>query len=200
MSNPIDHIALAWLAGPDALKYANSRRLYGASWNLGVETVLGYYGLKPKLDAARTIHDIVRLFRGRWFWKPDGLFQVEDTVLPPDYLLKQGGDDCDGWAMLHCQAINYALKKHGYQAWIITYYADPFTLSHHYCVVRDPQGHYWVVQPQPTEADWKQYGEACQTVWGPYRYLEETPHAVAVWYNTKALWWDKRDGYYNHIG
>lgn len=192
----INHFALAWLGGDGALKYANSRRLYGASWDIGVEVALGYWMLRQQLEACRTQHDVVRVFRGRWFWKPDDVFQLFDTVRPPDHLLANGGDDCDGWAMAHTQAINYALGRYGWKAWCISYLAEPRWLSHHYCLARDPAGQFWVIQPQPTEADWKNYGERNQTVFGPFRTAEETPHAVASWYRAGIVWWDKRDGFY----
>jgi hypothetical protein len=192
----INNAGVAWLSGP---KYDYSARIHGASWTIGVEQAVGYFGLRQQLDAARDIHDVIRVFRGRFFWKQDDVYQLYDVVKPPDHLLLGGGDDCDGWAMTHTQAINYALGRFGWVAWSVSYLADPFWLSHHYTVARDPQGRYWVVQPQPTETDWRTHGERNQTVFGPYATLEETPAVVAGWYGAKVVWWDKRDGLYRPV-
>lgn len=188
----INNAGVAWLSGP---KYDTSARIYGAAWAVGIETALSWRG--RTLANCKTIHDVIRVFRGREFWKRDGFYQLFDTVKPPDFLLAEGGDDCDGWAMTHCQAINQALGRYGWKAWAVSYLADPFWMSHHYCLARDPQGQFWVIQPQPTAEDWKTKGDAGnQTVYGPYRSAGETPHIVAGWYNARVVWWDVRDGLY----
>lgn len=192
--NPVNDFAKVWLGGA---KYALSERLYGASWTIEVAAALSYYGIT--LGPCKDMHDVVRIFRGRWFWVSDGFYALWDTVKPPDHLLAEGGDDCDGMAMLHTQAMNAALGRYGWKAVTVSYLADPWWMSHHYTELMDPQGHYWAVQPQPTKEQWDKDGEANQTVYGPYASPEETLAAVTSQYKAKAVWHDVRDGLYRPI-
>lgn len=189
---PINDFGRWWLSGP---KYDLSARLAGPAWTVSVEEALNRRG--RTLAHARSLEEVLQVFRGREFWKQDGFYQLQDVVLPPEMLLAAAGDDCDGWAMTHCQAINHALGGHGWRAYIVSYLADPWWVSHHYCVARAPlTGQFWAVQPQPSQGQWQQHGEASQSVFGPYPTIEASVAAVAAMYNARAVWWDRRDGMY----
>lgn len=182
-----NNVGIWWL---DGNKYNWSRSQVPQLWDMDIKTALGHHGIN--IDSCTTMHDVVRLFRGRYFWKPDDFFQIWDRVIPPVELLARKGDDCDGWAMLHAQAMEYVLKPRGWKVYIISYLANPWWQSHHYVTLVEPSGAVWVVQPQPTEAQWVADQERNQTVYGPYRSVEETLPLVASWYRASVVWWDKR--------
>lgn len=190
--NPVYNTAAWWLG--QGVKYGWSRDQQKDVWNIRVEEAIKPYGLS--LDGCKTPQDVTNVFRGKFFWTPDPLLQIYDIVKCPVTLLREGGDDCDGMAMLHAQAINYALGPLGWSAKIYTYLATDFRLSHHFVVAYSPDGKFYVVQPQPTKAQWEEHGDHCQTVWGPYKTTDGMPELVASWYNTKIEWWDLRNDMY----
>jgi hypothetical protein len=193
MLNPFVEVAgRAWLGG---LKYAVSEHLAGTSWYINVGTACQKHGLSL---TGTTLEDVVNVFRGKAFWLPDPVLQAADIIYPPIELLDRGGDDCDGWAMTHCQAVNYILGDKGWRAFIVSYLADPFPESHHFAVAKAPDGKFWVIQPQPTPEQYKQ-NPAMNIVAGPYATLAEIPAVVASWYKATVVWWDVRDGLYRSI-
>lgn len=185
--NFVNNFGQWWLSGP---KYELSAKLHGASWYVNIETALNYQGRSVR--GCKTLDDVVRVFRGREFWKPDGAASMADTVLPPDFLLANKGDDCDGWAMTHAQSVNIALGHLGWRAYCVTYLADPWWMSHHFAAAVAPDGMIWAIQPQPTEEQWRQYGDRIQTVFGPFRTMDDAINAIAAQYKASPVWWDKR--------
>lgn len=179
-----DPPARLWLLA--GVKYATSADLAGPDWLVQVPEALKAYGLS--LDGCSSIVEVTSVFRGRWRWKPDPAFQLWDVVYPPVQLLARGGEDCDGWAMAHAQAVEHVLGRQGWKAVIVSYFADPWQLSHHFAVACDPSGGHWVLQPQPA-ADQPADQEV---VYGPFTSLEACVHTVAGWYNATASWWDVR--------
>lgn len=177
-------IARQWLLAGG--KYQLSAQLAGAVWQVPVQEALLAHGLT--LDGRATLKAIADVFRPRWHWRPDPLFQLWDVVDPPARLLAQDGEDCDGWAMAHSQAIEYALGRAGWRAVIATYYADPWQLSHHFAVAIDPHGAHWVLQPQPS-AD---QPVNQQVVFGPWFDVKTCVDVVASWYGARAQWFDVR--------
>lgn len=182
-----------WLGGA---KYAYAKLCNANAWYFNTRDVLAEHGIWP--ENCTTINQVVDLFRGKVFWKPDPAWQVNDRVLSPYYLMRNGGDDCDGMAMLHAQAIHLGLSRYGYKSYIVSYLAADFTLSHHYCLVLDPQGKYWVVQPQPTKESYAVYPNS-QIVFGPFNSADQTVHEVASWYRTTATWYDIRNHMYEKV-
>lgn len=179
-----DTLARLWLL--NGWKYDVSRNLAGADWNVNVQDALVQHGLT--LNNCNTLDDIANVFRGKWHWLPDPVGQAYDIVYPPVALLRRGGDDCDGWAGCHAQAVEYVLGNHGWQSVIVSYFAEDWTLSHHFALAVDPQKRMWVIQPQPRPQD----PQNMQLVFGPFASVEEATRTVASWYNTKAMWWDVR--------
>ncbi len=179
-----DPAARLWLQA--GLKYSTSAEVAGPAWAVPVNDALKAHGLA--LDGCRTVFEAAAVFRKRWHWVPDPAFQLWDVVYPPVQLLARGGDDCDGWAMAHAQAVDYVLGRQGWKAVIVSYYADPWHLSHHFAVAIDAAGGHWVLQPQPA-AD---QPDEMQTVFGPFPSLEACATIVAAWYGAKACWWDVR--------
>lgn len=177
-------IAHQWLR--EGAKYAKSAELAGAAWQVPVQEALLAHGLS--LDGRTTPAAVVDVFRPRWHWRPDPLFQLWDFVDPPQVLLANQGEDCDGWAMAHSQATAYALGPLGWRSFAVSYYADPWQMSHHFAVTIDPHGDHWVLQPQP-RAD--QAAEQ-QVVFGPFPDIPTCVAVVASWYNARAEWFDVR--------
>lgn len=181
-------LAKIWLL--KGLKYKLSAFLTGPDWDLPIQEACAAHGLNldecpPSLEA------VANFFRGHWFWLPDPAFQLYDVVYPPFKLLARGGDDCDGAAMIHAQAAEYVLGPKGYKAYTISYFAKPWWMSHHYALIQDPAGKYWIMQPQPA----KDGNKDQQVVYGPYTTVEETVTAVAGCYWTKAAWWNGYQSY-----
>lgn len=195
MFNLVTSFAEYWLI--QGAKYERSKQLAGQEWSTNIVDALKRYG--KSLDHCKDVHDVVRVFLGWKFWTADGWYQLDDWVKPPAYLLKEGGDDCDGWAMTHAQAVNAALRKFGYHAWIVSYEAEPWWMSHHYCLVQYPNGEFWVMQPQPTQKDWQERPQQCQVVFGPYASPEASVHAVAAMYQATVRKWDLRDDLYRKV-
>ena len=179
-----DPAARLWLLA--GVKYSTSAGLAGEAWAVPVSEALRAHGLA--LDDCRTLFEAVGVFRKRWRWVPDPAFQLWDVVYPPAQLLARGGDDCDGWAMAHAQAADHVLGRQGWKTVIISYYADPWQLSHHFAVAIDPRGGCWILQPQPSA----EQADDTPTVFGPFPSIEDCANIVASWYGAKASWWDAR--------
>lgn len=179
-----DTLARLWLL--TGWKYEVSKSLIGPEWNIHVNDALKTHGLT--LDTCKTLEDVASIFRGKWHWVPDPAGQAYDIVYPPAALLRRGGDDCDGWAMCHAQAVEYVLGPQGWRSVIVSYLADPWVLSHHFALAIDPAGNMWAVQPQPM----KDQPQSMQLVFGPFKSVEEATRTVASWYNAKVEWWDVR--------
>lgn len=128
------------------------------------------------------------MFRGRWHWLPDPLWQAWDQVFPPVMLLARGGDDCDGWAMTHAQAVEAVLEAYGWHSWIVSYLADPWQESHHFAAAVDPRGRVWAIQPQPSILQ----RSDLQIVYGPYPSVGEAVRAIAAGYGAEVVWYDVR--------
>lgn len=178
----VNLIGRLWLSGA---KYAFSKARAGAAWQVKIGAALARYGVS--LDGCRDLDDIVRVFSPRWAWLPDPVFQIWDVVYPPELLLARGGDDCDGWAMAHAQAIDHVMAPRGWQARIISVLADPWTVSHHFAVAVDPEGRIWAVQPQPER---NQSGDP--VVHRPFTSFAEAASTVMSWYGAKVVWFDVR--------
>lgn len=184
----IDYIARFWLL--DGNKYSYSRWRAGSNWDISARDALKLYGLN--LDSCSTMHDVIRLLFGKVFYKPDAFFQMDDMVECPMDTMRNGGSDCDGMAMLHAQCMEYVLGMNGTEAKIVSYLADPWWMSHHYCVLKELNGNVWVVQPQPTKEAWERNGTNNQVIFGPYKSIHETVPIVASWYGAKVQWYDIR--------
>ena len=176
--------ARLWLQA--GAKYATSKRIAGGAWNISLESALKPYGLS--LRGCANVFEAADVFRPRWKWKPDPMFQLWDVVYPPANLLARGGDDCDGWAMAHAQAVEAGLSDQGWHSAIISYYAGPWWMSHHFAVAIDPHGGYWVLQPQPAE----EQPEDSPTVYGPYGSFDDCLKQVSSWYQVGVGFWDIR--------
>lgn len=184
--------ARLWLLG--GAKYRASARLAGPAWTVPLADTLKTYGLT--LEGRRTLTEALDVFRPRWHWRPDPLWQAWDVVYPPVQLLARGGDDCDGWAMAHAQAAAHVLGPQGWRVVIASYFADPWPLSHHVALAIDPQGGHWVLQPEPTEDQ-----PADQpAIFGPYPSVDVAVATVASWYQAKACWWDVRTPQWESTG
>lgn len=181
-------IADYWLR--DGNKYLKSAELAGAAWHVPVQTSLLAHGLS--LEGRTTPQAVVDVFRPRWNWRPDAVLQLWDMVDPPQILLAHDGEDCDGWAMAHAQACEYALARFGWRSVVVSYYADPWQVSHHYAVTIDPHGACYVLQPQPSAAQ----PDDQQVVFGPFASIEATLQVVPAWYKARAEWWDVRTPMY----
>lgn len=174
-------------------KYIKSKELAGDAWDVNVVEALAEHDIT--LEGLTTPQQVADVFRGKWFWRPDPLMQLWDVVDPPQILLKNLGEDCDGMAMLHAQAVEAALGHLGWSARIVSYYADPWQMSHHYAVAVAPDGQAWVLQPQPkADQDPNQ-----QVVFGPYASIEETTKVVPSWYNATADKYDVRTPKYEPL-
>ena len=186
------HFGRWWLSGP---KYELSRALAGRWWTVPVQDAPELRGTitLAALQQARTLEQVVDAFRGRVYWEPDPVWQVWDRVYPPQLLLARGGDDCDGMAMLHAQAICFALGPQGWQAFTGSYLADPWRLSHHVALARDPAGVWWAVQPQLTRKQYAQLGRSARIVYGPYAAPEHALRDIASCYGAEVLCYDIRD-------
>lgn len=178
-----------WLSGA---KYRLSRELAGPSWDLNVFAALAIRGQCIGLSTAASLEDVVGVFRGRYHWLPDPGWQLWDRVYPPKLMLERGGGDCDDWAMAHAQAVDFALGDLGWQAFIVSYLADPWWLSHHFAVAIDPSGAVWAIQPQPTPEQPREL----EIVLGPFKCLEAALRAVADSYRVMIVWYDVRQPNY----
>lgn len=176
-------IGRLWLGG---LKYSLSRQLAGKTWKVGIEEALKRHGLT--LANCQRLEDVVDIFRGRWRWRPDPAFQLWDRVYPPVLLLERGGDDCDGWAGCHAQAIAHALGSRGWQARIVSYLADPWWMSHHFAVAIDPDGQLWAVQPQASENQ----RATIRLIHGPFQSVDQAASYIAAGYRSRVVWYDLR--------
>lgn len=183
--------AAYWWLGPPSFKYWASAVANWSAWNKPFSEVVAKYDLG--LQNCREIQEVVNAFRGRVFWKPDPLLQIYDLVSPPDTILQNQGDDCDGNAMLHAQAIEYALN---WPAKIISYLAKPFWLSHHFTAVSTPNGQLRVVQPQPREIDVKTGIAVNPLLEKTFFTYEGAAKYVASLYNAEVVWFDVRDSKY----
>lgn len=187
MNQIIKRMGVWWLSWP---KWAVSRWLAGPEWDTPILLALARRSpyKAAELAIASTLEEVVDAFRGIVHWMPDPGGQVWDQVLPPALLLRQGGDDCDGMAMLHAQAIAYALGPRGWRAAIGSYLADPWELSHHVALTVDPDGLIWAVQPQPT----MEQPQDARLIFGPYINCEIAMDAIASQYHAKVVWYDIR--------
>lgn len=177
-------IARHWLGG---WKYRISSWSAGADWHVPIDKILPKYGIS--LSRYNTPQEVASVFRPRWRWRPDPAWQLGDIVLPPARLLAAGGDDCDGWAMSHAQAIATALGPIGWQARIVSYMADPWWLSHHFAVARDPLGRWWAIQPQPSF----EQPDNLDPVWPvPFDTCKDAADVIAATYNSKVVFHDVR--------
>ncbi len=193
----INQFAHWWLIEGNKYKYSKWRA--GPSWGIHAETALRAHGLE--LKNCSTMHDVINLLLGKFFWYPDGLFQLDDYVKSPIEFASYGGDDCDGGGMFHAQCMEFVLKPQGWKSQIVSYLAEDFRLSHHYCALTEPSGKVWVVQPQPTKEYWNKHLSdkskyPVQVIFGPYSSIEETVPIVASWYNTKPVMFDIRNSMY----
>jgi hypothetical protein len=146
----------------------------------------------------------VNLLRGRFTWNPDCLFQLDDWVKPPVLLLQSGGDDCDGWAMLHAQAVNDALGRLGWRAFIVSYLAQPFWKSHHFAVAADALDNYWAIEPQPRLEDLQKLSpaaaqDAYPIVFGPFSSIKQAAEAIARRHVAEIVWMDIRTDQFEAI-
>ncbi len=184
-------VADYWLF--DGNKYKKSKELAGGAWDTPIREVLAQHGLS--IDGCTTPQAVADVIRGHLYWRPDPLMQLWDFVDPPEIAMANKGEDCDGAAMLHAQACEYALGPLGWKAYIVSYYADPWQMSHHYAVAVAPDGQVWVLQPQPkADQDPNQ-----QVVFGPYASIEETTKVVPSWYNATADKYDVRTPKYEPL-
>lgn len=186
--NPlIKAIGIWWLSGA---KYAISRLLAGRGWTLPLARALEANGL-PRAGLileATTPDQVAAYFRGRAYWRPDPLWQGWDVVRPPVELLRRGGDDCDGMAMLHAQALEMALGRLGWRAGIVSYFADPWHKSHHFAYAVNAAGFVYAVQPQPD----RDYPYEVRLVYGPYATVDAAVRAIAALYGVEVVWYDNR--------
>lgn len=196
-NNPIvNAIGKWWLSGP---KYDLSRFIYRYSWVIPFEITARKYGLFT--TPALTAHDVAAAFSDIYvFWIPDPLWGALDTVKPPHVLLAEGGDDCDGWAMCHARAVEHVLGPLGWRASVVSYLADPWHLSHHFCLAVGPDGSKWIIQPQKSR---KQAAEGMQIdpvrqYFGPL-LAKDAADVVASWYKAKVVWCDVRDTNWNPL-
>ena len=155
-----DALADYWLFS--GKKYEVSAGLAGDDWKVSAYDALKAYDID--LDDVHDLASVAKVFQPRWKWKPDALFQIWDTVSCPKHLLADGGDDCDGWAMIHAQVAEYVLGKLGWTAYILTMFTDPWDKSHHVAVAVSPAKQHWVLQPEPSNID----PEFANIVAGPY--------------------------------
>lgn len=193
----INEFGIWWLKGP---KYDYSRKLAGDyAWNLPIKDALAAHGLN--IDSCNDMHDVIRLFLGKYFWKPDAIFQARDIVLPPLELLARGGDDCDGWAMCHGQALEYVLKPKGWTVYNVSYFANPWWNSHHFNIMCEPNGQWWAVQPQPTQKQWDERNiRQVQVIFGPFRDFHQAMSAVVAMYQgTSIVWWTYQGTNYRNL-
>jgi hypothetical protein len=184
--NPIDAIGKWWLSGN---KYKVSKFLAGSLWNEPIENVLKDF----EIDTTKVtgLYDTVALLTGKVFWVEDSLYSAIDTVRSPRAIFERSGDDCDGLAGLHAKLINFVLRSKGYEAYIVSYLANPWTFSHHFCAVKDPNGVWFAVQPQPTEHDFLEGFHDC--VYGAWENLDDMVHAIAAGYDSEVVWMDLRN-------
>lgn len=192
--NPIiKAVGVLWMN----LKWRISEKLAYIDWMIPVSVGLLQHGVPmERLTSAKSLEDVVDVFRGLWHWRADPFFQVWDRIYPPIQLLERGGDDCDGWAMAHAQAVAVSLGLYGWTARIVSYLADKWWLSHHFAAAIDPQGLVWAIQPQPTETQ----DPNAQLVYGPYTSLREAAEDVASWYGVKVEYLDIRTVYGDLVG
>jgi len=190
--NPLIRLlGIAWLRW---LKWPISRLLSGRRWSVGFDAI-GVVGddtsFGEYLNGADDLSSVVSVFRGVAFWKADPAWQLWDRVYPPALLVARGGDDCDGWAMLHARAIEYALGCRGWSAAIGSYLADPWQLSHHVALAIDPAGFVWAIQPPPTR-DQANAGLKVRQIYGPYETYEDALGFIASTYGARVVWYDIR--------
>ena len=177
----------AWWLGQGA-KYVVSAAWYASrGWYRPISEAL----TKHHIDIAHAtnVHQVVDAFRGRVHWRPDPVFQIADLVKPPLALLDDGGDDCDGSAMLWAQAINHALNVLGYQARIVSYLAAPFQMSHHVCIVVHPTGELQAIQPPPSDAQDPNTDPIVDRYFKTYR---QAACEIASWYGARVQGFDVR--------
>lgn len=180
----LDRWIAAWWLG-QGQKYRLSAYLAGPDWHLPFSAVVAKHHIR--LDGATSLRDVVSAFTGRVFWQPDLCWQIRDTVSPPVRLIAEGGDDCDGMAMLHAQAVDHALGPLGWGAAIVSYLARDVRLSHHVCAAKDPDGRLWVIQPQPMR------GHDADPLPGfVFRDHAHLARVVASWYHTDVIAYDVR--------
>lgn len=191
MNMIVQAIADAWLFR--GLKYRVSEYLYGRDWYLPLSAALAKH--KLSLNGKETLHDVVDTFRG-FYWASDPLWGILDTVAPPIRLLDQGQDDCDAWAMLHSQAVDHALGPLGWSGRIVSYLADPWVLSHHFCAAVDPQGHIWAVQPRPTRG---QPADQDPIIPEAFPSYDLAALGVASTYGARVVKFDVRDSMFRHV-
>ncbi len=187
-----DGMAKHWLL--DGGKYVFSKDYFKGEWVVGVEEALNQHG--KTLVGCNTLEDVSKVF-SPWVWKGDPFFQMFDVVKPPVVLMREGGDDCDGWAMAHSLAVQHALGPKGWKAFNVSYYAAPWWMSHHFSMPQSPDGKFWAVQPEPT--DNAQDGRYPK-VFGPFDTVGATVDFVRRMYEGVAVvWYDVRDPMWNKV-
>lgn len=180
-----DDFAKKWLQNGD--KYAFSANYFKHEWTFGIEESLNQHGLT--LAGCKTLEDVSKVF-SPWVWKGDPFFQLFDVVKPPVVLMREGGEDCDGWAMAHSLAVQHVLGPQGWKAYNISYYAKPWWNSHHFSLCEDPSGRFWAVQPEPTDnADDGKWPK----VFGPFIDIPQAVKTICSMYkDTTVEWYDVR--------
>jgi hypothetical protein len=200
MHNPVNTFGIWWLSGA---KYNYSKWRAGPAWDYNIKDVLSSKGID--IDKCMDMHDVVRLFLGKNFWQQDPFFQIYDVIRTPYEVISLGNDgDCGTWATVHAQAFDHVLSKRGYETKIISYLADPFSLSHHFVVITEPGGKRWVTQPQPTKESWGDPTKLKQVIFGPWKAETsdlDLAKAVLSWYDPKAtvVWSDTRGTKYEKL-
>lgn len=188
--HPDRQVADLWLRR--GMKYRFSALWYWQSWYRPIGKVLRDAGID--LGNAVTLRAVVDRFKDRIRWRPDPLFQAADLVLPPERLLRAGGDDCDGSAMLWAQAVNFAVPDG--LARILSYLADPWRMSHHVCLVTLPDGALVAIQPPPAETQDPDQDPIVTDANGePRRFkaYEQAAREIASWYGATIQGYDIRD-------
>lgn len=184
-----------WLSGP---KYAYSRWRAGAEWDLPIDYVMKENYLN--IDKCKTAEDVVNMLRGKVFWHADKFLSIYDVVSSTRELMNIRHDDCDGFSMLHAQALEYVLGPQGCKVEIVSYLADPWWVSHHYAVITYPNGDVYAVQPQPTKEFHDKYGDRNQIIFGPYKSVHDSVPEIAKLYNANVQWYDVRNPKFEKVG
>lgn len=124
-----------------------SRLLYGhRAWEVPVIKALGQRGIL--LDGCRDPRDVSDRIRGKLFYSPDWLGGLGDSTKPPAVLVREGGGDCEDFALLHALAIKAVL---GWRSFYCVYIAWPLGKSHAFAAAYSPEGELWILDPQPTK-------------------------------------------------
>lgn len=188
-------IADLWLGA--GLKYWVSQIVAGSAWY----TPLSVIWAKHKIDllTKKSLSEVIGVFKGRVSYDWDPLHGVADFVKSPLATLDSGLGDCDDQAMLHACAVEWALGSSGWHGYIISYLADPWWLSHHFCAAISPDNLVFVVQPWPSQQQLLQ-GLQFNPLWSePYGTMADACAAVVASYKAKVVAWDVRDCFWRPV-